>query len=304
MRRLARCLLTALVGWGLLTWAGVSHAGLRYCDKPSDMTAGEQDQLFRLAAVIKNELDASGQKLALVSRSGLDLSRFAVRYSHAGVTLKDSSNTPWSVRQLYFACDENRPKIFDQGISGFLLGGDPGAISYVSVVFLPDAEAARLEAAALDNKQVLQVLSSTYSANAYPFSPLYQNCNQWVMELMAVAWGQVDGTQGDPRVQAQRWLREQGYEPKVFEVRPRPLMWVAPLVPWLHNSDHPQEDLSQQRYQVSMPSSIEDFVHRRMASASRVEFCKTAHHMVIHRGWDAIAEGCVPGAQDTVMSLD
>jgi len=130
--------------------------------------------------------------VALIARSGLDLSRFGVRYSHAGFSLRASENTPWSVRQLYYACDEQKPRIFDQGMSGFLLGTDNPAVGYVSIVFLPTDEAAELEHAALDNRQALRLLSPTYSANAYPFSVRYQNCNQWVMELIASAWGQLD----------------------------------------------------------------------------------------------------------------
>ena len=67
-------------------------------------------------------LEASGQAVALVARSGLDLDRFAVRYSHAGVSLRDSPNTPWSVRQLYFACEERAPRLYDQGLAGFVQG--------------------------------------------------------------------------------------------------------------------------------------------------------------------------------------
>ena len=73
-----------------------------------------------IAALVKDRLDASDARLALVARSGTDLSRFGLRYSHAGVSLKASSNAPWSVRQLYYACDERRPRLFDQGLSGLL----------------------------------------------------------------------------------------------------------------------------------------------------------------------------------------
>ena len=46
-----------------------------------------------------------------------------------------------------------------------------------------------LERAARDNRQALSLLGATYSANAYPFSLQYQNCNQWVAEMLAAAWG-------------------------------------------------------------------------------------------------------------------
>ena len=69
-------------------------APLDYCNGPAEPDAGVQDRLIRVAAIVKAELDRSGQSLALVSRSGLALQRFNQRYSHAGVSLKASGNTP------------------------------------------------------------------------------------------------------------------------------------------------------------------------------------------------------------------
>ena len=59
--------------------------------------------------------------LALVSRSGLDLSRFNIRYSHAAIAWR-SEQGQWAARQLYYACDEHRPRIYDQGLAGFATG--------------------------------------------------------------------------------------------------------------------------------------------------------------------------------------
>jgi hypothetical protein len=308
------------------------------CDRQARFTASEQDKLYRFAAIVKDELAQSGQRLALIARSGLDLQRFGLRYSHAGISLLASENTPWSVRQLYYACDERQPKVFDQGISGFMLGTSQPALGYVSVLLLPPAPAAELERAALSKQQALQVLGAHYSANAYPLSERYQNCNQWLIELLATAWGalpvepvpsdhvdvdQATQTQArqtgqasspspaepplpapTPRAAAQRWLQAQGYEPTVVDVGWRVLMWAGAFIPFVHSDDHPALDTSQQRYRVTMPASIEAFVQRTQPGATRIEFCHTDQHVVVHRGWDAIAEGCVPGEQDTVIRLD
>ena len=292
----------ALWALGSMAW-GASHASaLQFCDHQATLSAAQKDTLFRFGAVIKTELESSGARLALVARSGLDLSRFGMRYSHAGFSLKASPNTPWSVRQLYYACDEGRPRIFDQGLSGFLLGTDDPSIGYVSVVLLPAAEAAEIEQAALDNARALQLLNTTYSANAYAWGLRYQNCNQWVVEMLATAWGRIVDA-GEPRAQAQRWLAEHDYAPSRVEVGNRALTWAAAFVPWLHSDDHPADDVAQMIYRVSMPAAIEGFVRATVPGASRIEFCHTERHVVVHRGWDPIAEGCTPGAQDTVITL-
>ena len=295
----------------LCVLAAPTHA-TRYCDSQSQLSAEQKDKIFQFGAVIKAALEHSGAGQALIARSGLDLARFNIRYSHAGVSLRASPGTPWAVRQLYFACDEGRPLIFDQGLAAFLMGTSEPGLGYVSVLLLPQAEGDQLQNAALDNQQALALLGGEYSANAYSFSVDFQNCNQWVAELLAAAWGTTDGIAkasspnrgGSPttRRQAQGWLREAGYEPTVVEAG-----WMAgltPLVPWLRRSDHPREDLDARRFRTSLPASIEHFVHRRVPTAQRLEFCHNSRHIVVRRGWQPIAEGCLPGPDDQVVKLD
>jgi hypothetical protein len=286
------------------TSAGQASAeSLRWCDRPLPLSAQQQDRLLRFAAIVKGELDASGQTVALLARSGLDLQRFGVRYSHAGVSLKASTDGPWTVRQLYYACEEDRPRLYDQGMAGFLFGTDNPDLGYVSIVLVPRAEAAQLERTVLDKAGVLRLLSATYSANAYPFSTRYQNCNQWVMEVLASAWGTL-GDNGSLRAQAQAWLIEQGYAPQPIEVGSPLLMFAALFVPWIHFDDHPDEALAAMRFQVSMPASIEAFVRNRVPGVERIELCHDERQVVIRRGWTPLAAGCQPRPDDRVVVFD
>jgi hypothetical protein len=264
---------------------------------------------------VKAELERAGRSTALISRSGLDLSLFGIRYSHAGLSLEANENSPWSVRQLYYDCQEQKPRLFDQGLAGFVVGTDNPRLGYISLVFLPEGDMLALEAAALDRRRALDILASHYSANAHAFNTRYQNCNQWVAELMAEAW-QAQAPQpaeaseealAEPearRRRAQAWLAQHGYEPTLFDLGWRPLMWAGQLIPWVHNDDHPPEDLAQLHYRVSMPGSLERFIRARVAGAERVEICHTEHQMVVHRGWEPVAEGCVAGPEDSVEALD
>ena len=296
----------AAFGVALLGLAsGAAQAGSpRYCDAPKALSAAQHDTLLRFGAVIKAELDRSGERVLLVSRSGLELSRFGQRYSHAGVALKDGADGPWAVRQLYYACDEGQPKLFDQGLPAFVLGGDEPDIGYVSVLLLPAAEAGLLAEHARDKRQALQLLAPSYSANAYPFSTLHQNCNQWLAELLATAWGQLPfADTGTARQQAQRWLATRGYEPTEFDLGWQVLLWASELIPWIHSDDHPAEDLAALRYRVSMPASIEGFVQAAVPGATRLEFCHNNQQVVVHRGWAPLGDGCQAGLHDTVISL-
>ena len=306
----------------LLTGTAAAHAfSLDVCARPREPSADERDVLLRFGALVREQVVASGQDIVLVARSGLDLHKIDVRYSHEGVALKDNDGKPWSVRQLYYSCEERRPRVYDEGLTGFLTGTDDPAIGFVSLVFLPPAQAASLRSTAVDKHHALGVLGASYSANAYPFSTLHQNCNQWVIELLADAWRRpgreapdtpdapdaADApdtrTDADARAGAQSWLRAQGYLPTVFTASAHPMTWLPAFVPWLSNDDHPPEELAHNRYNVSMPASIETFVQAKVPGATRVEICHAGRRVVLHRGWDDIAEGCVPGASDQVIEL-
>jgi hypothetical protein len=300
----------AACGLGLLLMAGWTQAGSaaasNFCDRQDKLSAGEQDRLLRFAAVVRTELgrgDGTGHgNVALVSRSGLDLSRFAIRYSHAALALKDAGGT-WSARQLYFACDEKRPRIFDQGIAGFAMGTDDPAVGYIAIVRLPGAAATELDLAARDRQRALHLLAGKYSANAYPWSLRYQNCNQWVIEMLGSAWGGLaDGP--DLRTRAQDWLRGAGYAPEPVAVASPFTMMASYAVPLVHLDDHPAADRAARRLQVSLPSTVEAFVRHRFPASERVELCHNDREIVIHQGWTPVAAGCVAGPGDRIVALD
>ena len=309
-----------LVGLYLAVAAPFSWASLSaFCTDTTEPGAAVQDRLIQVAAVVKAELAASGHRAAIVARSGLALKRLGQRYSHAGVSLQASPNAPWSVRQLYFACDEQRPRIFDQGLPGFVLGVHDAEVGFVSALLLPPEPEAALTQAALDDALALQLLGSTYSANAHAFALTFQNCNQWLAELLATAWGgqqmaapdgrRADTPDGSPdtlraRAQAQTWLRQQGYQATVLDISWGPLLWLANLSPWLHTRDHPAADLAAARLRVSMPEGLERFVRQQHPTTQRLEVCYTSKHAVVRRGWTPLPDDCQPAEGDHVVPLN
>ena len=288
----------SVAGLALAVSASAQAGGMMFCDRPARVTATEQDRALRFSAVVKDELERSGASAAVVARAGLNLARFGLRYSHAGIALKSNPNSPWSVRQLYYACDDQRPRIFDQGMAGFVLGAEEAAQGHLSVVLLPPAQDAALASSALDERTPLALLAGEYSANAYAYSTRYQNCNQWLVELLASAWG--GAAQRDT---AQAWLRERGYEAEPVNVG-RALVIAAHFVPLVHVADHPDEDLRARIMRVSMPSSIEQFLRREAPQAQRLELCYNSSHIVIRRGWQPMGAGCEAQAGDDVIAFD
>lgn len=282
--------------------SSAAPASSAFCDRARPLSARQQDHLLRLSAAAQEELDAMGGGVALISRSGLDLARFRIRYSHAGLAWHDGDRDAWTVRQLYYACEQSRPLIYDQGLAGFASGIDDAGLAYLSIVRLPQDAGASLRSALLA-PQALSLLGATYSANAYPFSTSYQNCNQWLMEVLALAWGELQGGE-DLRARAQQWLRDADYAPTPVELGSRTVLMASWFMPLLHLDDHPRADRSALKLKVSLPSTVEDFVRRRLPESERVELCHNGRQIVIHRGWTPIAAGCVAGEGDRVVALD
>jgi hypothetical protein len=299
LARLAAPALAALAFFASAgAWAGIPT----FCERGKQTTAAEQDRVLRFAGAVRQELEHSGADVALISRAGVDLSRFGLLYSHAGVALKDDAEGAWTVRQLYYACEESRPRLFDQGVAGFALGADAPGQGHVSLVFPAAEDAALLERAAADKRLALALLAGRYSANAYAFGTRYQNCNQWVAELLASAWGRLD-LDGAARERAQAWLRAQGYTAGPVKVPSHWMMFAGQFVPLVHVGDHPRDDIYALSLRVSVPASIEDFVHRREPQARRVELCHDTRHIVVHRGWEPIGAACEPRPGDDVIAL-
>lgn len=282
---------------------GVAHAGSsQFCDRTKPLDASQQDRVLRFATVVQEALSATGSDAVLISRSGLDLSRFGIRYSHAAVAWKNAEGM-WSARQLYYACDEGNPRLYDQGLAGFVMGIDDATQGYISIVSLPPEAAQALRQAALDTPRALHLLAARYSADAYPFSLRHQNCNQWVMELLAVAWGDLaDGD--DLRARAQQWLREAPYQPEPVDVGSHALIFASNFVPLLHLDDHPQDDIYALKLRISLPSTVEAFVREQRPGSERVELCHDGRQIVVHRGWEPVPDGCRPSAGDRVVLLD
>lgn len=290
-----------------LAVAAAAHAGasdsLAFCDRGTALSASEQDTSLRFAAIVRDELDASGDGAVLISRSGLDLARFNIRFSHMAIAWRQASGA-WSARQLYYACDERRPRLYDQGLAGFAMGIDDPTLGHVSIVRLPPAAAQSLLRVALDTPRALRLLGQAYSANAYPFSLRYQNCNQWVLEMMAVAWGDLPDDATDLRRSAQQWLQQAHYDPEPVAIGSHALMFASSFVPFLHLDDHPQDDRFALRLKVSLPSTLEAFVRQRFSQSERVEICHRGPQIVVHRGWRPIADGCHPAEGDRSISLE
>ena len=170
-----------------------------------------------------------------------------------------------------------------------LVGADDAERGFVSLLLLP-AEAAR-PLAAVSDAQARALLGEQYMANAHPTDLLRQNCNQWLAELLASAWGP-PAAEGGARQAAQRQLAAWDYRPEPVQYGTALWRAAAAFVPWVSMQGHPDEDLAANRLVTSLPTDLEALARRLFPGARRVELCYTASHWVLRREGPALSDDC------------
>ncbi|AMC35941.1 DUF2145 domain-containing protein [Janthinobacterium sp. B9-8] len=189
-------------------WAG------RACQDASPNT-----ETFRQAMAAgyasMQQLDEIKPKVALIARVGQDLSAYNLRFSHLGFVWRDpSAQGQWWVMHLLNQCGTVQSDLWREGLANFFMD-DPFA--YDALIIVPSiAVQDKLQSWLSEQSKMEQLHGSKYNMLAYPFSTLYQNSNQWVLEGLASAMSRDLDIRS--RVQAQQWLKLMNYQPSELKI--------------------------------------------------------------------------------------
>lgn len=195
----------------LLACALPAHAGQACEEKP--LTPNEVIMSMDLAQRTVQALEASGAKVALVSRAGQDLSRYRLRYSHMGVAVRDHPAGRWTVVHELNDCNTADSGLYHEGMGNFFL---TDLYRHETQIVIPGpAMQARL-ASLFATRTPLRLHEPHYNMLAYVYSTQYQNSNQWVLEILAAATAPAG--QVETRAEAQAWLRAIRYQPLTVEI--------------------------------------------------------------------------------------
>jgi hypothetical protein len=194
----------------LLACSAAVHAGQQCEDKP--MSVDEVRQSLDLAQRSMQALEASGAQVAIIARVGQDLSRYGLRYSHAGLAWRDHPGGRWIVVHLLNECGTAQSSLYNDGLGNFFL---TDLYQYSAEILYPSPAVQQQLAQALASRKPLRLHTPSYNMLAYAFSTRYQNSNQWVLEMLAAAAapGEVE-----TREDAQRWLRRAGFAPGTVHI--------------------------------------------------------------------------------------
>ncbi len=258
--RTIRFLLAAIVT--ALAMSAPAHAG-RSCQevKPDAVTV---QKALQLALRTREALDASGAQVALVGRVGRDMSKHGLRYSHMAFALRDHPKGRWFLTHMLNECGTGESSLYDEGLGNFFLD-DVFAFEAIIVTPTPELQA-RLRAVAA-TPLPLNLHQKSYSLIAHPYSTRHQNSNQWVLEQIAAAMAPAGAVAG--RMDAQRLLRERGFEPSEIRIAPFERIGARLFAANVYFNDHSNDEMQAGRYQAVTVESVIRFVDQTQMRAAR-----------------------------------
>ena len=209
LKRLMRFIFVAAVAAAVTLPA---QAGRPCEEQPATVAAVERG--MALAATTAARLDATGAQVVVLARTGQDLSKWGLRWSHLGLAYRvgDGVDSQWRVVHKLNHCNTDRAEVYRQGLGEFFLDR-PFRYEAAFVELSADVQV-RLLPVLRDNAAVVQWHEPRYNMLAYPWAPRYQQSNQWALETLAGAMDQDART----RKQAQAWLQLRGYEPTTLRI--------------------------------------------------------------------------------------
>ncbi len=251
--RVGKGLLLAL----MLLASPLVQAG-RSCEEQKLTTQLLHDGLA-MAEKARQALEASGEQVLLLARSGQDLSKYGLRYSHLGFAYRQpdgQGGAIWRVVHKLNSCGTADADIYRQGLGEFFLD-DPWR--YEAAWVAPNREIQqRLLPLLQDDVAIARLHIKAYNMLSYPWSTRYQQSNQWAIETLAMA--------ADPAVtsrsQAQAWLQLKAYEPTTLKLGAFTRLGARVTAANIAFDDHPNEKRFSDRIETVTVDSVFAWLQR------------------------------------------
>jgi hypothetical protein len=250
--RLIHSFFFALLSIGLTAsaWAGQ--------DCPEKPARNESlDRIHRLSALVRDELEKSGATIAYIGRAGIDLRQWGLMYSHLGLAWRDHPKGRWFTFHLLNPCNTSDSELVDHSLEDFY---KVELFSYDALVAVPSQPVQLRLLKTFFSPLAATLHHPVYNMVSYPYSTLYQNSNQWVLEVSAAAFGPENQIQN--RYQAQTWLRQSGYEPTRAYISKLKRYGGLLVSPHIHFDDHPADEERSNTYAVVTVESIVKLLQR------------------------------------------
>lgn len=237
-----------------LPWAA-AFAG-QACGERAAPTPQALMQGLALGERVRDQLEQSGASAALVARIGLNLGEFGQRYTHMGVAVRDHVRRRWHVLHLFNPCGKNESEISVQPLEQFY---EVDLFAFEALVATPSYGLQAAMREVFMNPATTRALHKpAYNMIAHPFNTRFQNSNQWILEMLALALDR--GGSIRDREAAQAWLQRAGYEPGTIRIPNLRRTGARLFSPHVSFADHTQEEYERQTYLVITVDSIVRFL--------------------------------------------
>jgi hypothetical protein len=157
-------------------------------------TAASAEEVARAAAVAARtfaDLESHDAPLALLARTGTDLSKYGLKYSHVGFVVRDHADGRWTVVHLLNLCGTDRSALFAEGLINFYLDD---LVSFdTKIVWLKAPQAERL-LREINSPAIAQLHQARYNVIARPDSSDYQNSTSWALEVLVDGAARANGS--------------------------------------------------------------------------------------------------------------
>ncbi|MBE7637616.1 DUF2145 domain-containing protein [Sneathiella sp. P13V-1] len=201
------------------------------------------------------ELNNSNTNLVLVSRIGSDISSKGLKYTHMGVFWRGDVSDSWKVTHLLNFCESSNSDIYEQGILDFYMD-DP--FKYDTLITIPQEKLRKELHEIIRTGDYKTVVVKKYNMIANPRSETYANSNQFILEMIGMAQGRLNGRQIMDRKDAQDVLQENAFKGSVIRVRFFEALFGGLFKENVTFKDHPTASKEQGRFEfVSVKSVVE-----------------------------------------------
>ncbi len=236
---------------------------------PLSISGEELTRRADWALEIYQDLEASDIELAILARVGSDVSKYGLYYTHAGFVWRNHPKRHWGIVQMLNTCETDEAWVYDQGLLNFLLD-DPFALDVLLLV--PSVALQGAIARRLQDGTGSRFRHSRYSTLAYPFSLRYQNSNQWLLEVLAAAQGDLSGQGIAKRHEAQILYRNAGFRGSLVRLSGFEQALAGITRDNLHFDDHPNFRRDRGEFETTTVKALRAYLKRNGLLLREAEF--------------------------------
>ena len=238
-----------------------------------DLDALEMQQTFTIGKDLETALNQLKNEVIIVARSGQNLDKYGIRYSHAAFMVKEKNE--WQVYHLLNECPSGFGGLYQEGLGNFVmpaianakLKGKNDSQITETITFgfaIPPKQIQKKLKLLLQDPTIRKsVFEQQYSAVANPYNLINQNSNGWILEFYSIAEAQINQYHINNRKDAQDWLKSQSYQGSELPASVLKQRLAAMVVGNISLKGHDRSERYQGKLLINSGDSILNYIAKK-----------------------------------------